>query len=148
MKHCMSNMSSLRIDSLPCQPTPPSCLMHFSKDVFSTTPLFFSTVPMHAISAPYIPPPFSITSPLHHVAPDQHPTGLGREGATMQDFSPLQGLRTHRAETSYWCSWRWSWFETCSLLSHHLWGAVRNGKDFFQKKKLHGRLQMTSPSFI
>ena len=43
----------------------------------------------------------------------------------MQDFSPFQGLRTHRAETSYWCSWRWSWFETCSLLSHHLWGAVR-----------------------
>lgn len=54
----------------------------------------------------------------------------------MQHFSPFQGLRTHRAETSCWCSWRWSWFETCSLLSHHLWGAV------------HGRLSAWSFSCL
>lgn len=46
---------------------------------------------MHAISTPYIPHPFSITPPLHHVTPDQHPLTSAEKELLCKIFLHFKG---------------------------------------------------------
>lgn len=46
---------------------------------------------MHAISTPYIPHPFSITPPLHHVTPNQHPLTSAEKELLCKIFLHFKG---------------------------------------------------------